>query len=290
MHLENYNDFSTTPRSWCTAGSRHFYISSRGDLSRCAGFWYGHKDILGSVKDQELRRSIFFNKNEYKRCQAPMCTMECDGYSVEQQIEAKTPTLHRGGKLTDYRLAGKDFCTLMIHLTAFCNMKCAYCCAQGWMEAHKGQDMTPEEWKDTATFFTESFDTGMVQVMGGEPTIKKGWQDIVRIFIDAGWRVEILTNMVKDKEIVDFVKSLPPERRYLCFIYVSLHPTQKAFDLKKIMDSFNEMRTLGCSYACSLVLTPENIRITQEMQIREKMESIGVTWFGTVPDYGYAKF
>jgi len=245
---------------------------------------------MGDIKDEAFRQLITANKNDYQRCGSPKCTMECDGYLVEQEIDTVPSLTHRGGKLTDYKLAGNDFCTLMIHLTAFCNMKCSYCSAQGWMEAYKGQDLSLDEWKSAVTFFTKSFGAGMVQVMGGEPTIKKGWEEIVRIFVDAGWQVELLTNLVKDKAVVDFIKSLPQEKRHLCLVYVSIHPTQQAFDPAKLMIAFFQLKSLGANFACSLVRTPENLRIAQEMKLRERVYNMGINWFGTVPDYGFAKF
>jgi len=288
MHLKNYNSFNTTPRLWCTAGRRHFYIGSNGDVARCAGFWYGHKTVLGNINDQNLRSSIISLKDYYQSCDKPKCTMECDGYLVNQVINTTPPTTHLGSKLTDYNIAGRDFCTLMVHLTAICNMKCPYCCAQGWMEAHRGQDISLEDWKDAAIFFTKSFETGFIEVMGGEPTVKKGWEDILRIFIDAGWHIELLTNMAKDKAVVDFIKSLPSEKRHLCLVYISMHPTQKIFNADNLMIALHELNNLKASFACSLVQTPENVRIAKEMDLENRVRNMGIKWFGTVPAYDYA--
>ena len=290
MHLKNFNEYSTVPRSWCSAGRRHFFISSRGDVSRCAGFWYGHKSILGSIKDKDLRASIISDKNEYQACQKPMCVVDCDGYMVEHEILSSPPVVHRGGKLTENNFIGSDFCTLMLHLTALCNMKCPYCCAQGWMEAHKTQDLPLADWLDGVKFFTQTFSRGVAQVMGGEPTVKKGWEEIVLILIEAGWKVELITNMVKDKAVIDLVSSLSPEKRQMCLINISMHPTQKNFDPAKLMVAFFQLKVLKAHFACSLVQTPDNLRLAQEMNLRERVDNMGVPWFGAVPDYGFAKF
>lgn len=289
-HLNDYNSYSNAHRTSCSAGSRHFYIGSRGDVSRCAGYWYGLKDVMGNIKDPEFRSSIFQNQDNWQPCRTPKCTMECDGYLVQQTLATKEPLHHTGSKLIDYDLFKKNYCSLMIHLTANCNMSCSYCCAQGWMKKHQGEDMTSDEWMEAIALFTEHFEAGFVQIMGGEPTIKRGWQQIAHHFIAAGWQIEILTNFAKDREIVDFVNSIPEHQRHQCMIYISLHPTQKAFDDARLMTGLYQLYELRAHFACSLVITEENQRIAQELNLEKRVRNMGVKWFGTVTDFGFTEF
>jgi hypothetical protein len=89
--------------------------------------------------------------------------------------------------------------------------------------------------------------------------------------------------MVKENAVVDFIRSIPDNKRHLCLIYVSMHPTQIAFDINKIMIALHELKQLGSIFACSLVQTPDNMRLAKEMNLQARVEEAGAKWFGSIP-------
>ncbi len=99
-----------------------------------------------------------------------------------------------------------------ILLTNRCNQKCSYCFAKSEMEK-KNKEMSFSDFEKVLDFLGGSREK-KVRLMGGEPTLHPKFKEIVEASLKRGFSVQIFTNGIFDKNILDFLLSKDSRIRY----------------------------------------------------------------------------
>lgn len=268
----NINQFSRIKRTSCTGGSRHFFINSNGDTSRCASFFYNNSIIDGNITDPSFRERIREGKRRTTPCEYGSCISECDGHHTVQIIQNGDELItHKGSSIMKHGMIEKDFCVIQWSFTSHCNYDCPYCCASISMNTYKGKDLNRDQWMDTAIFFTNVFSTGHVAMLGGEPMIHAGFPEVCGYMADSGWKIDVFTNLSLRSKIEDLVKHIDASRRSNVFFIISLHIAQRKFDIEKMIENCKFLRDEGFLYGFGFVETPENVRLSKETKVLERL-------------------
>lgn len=99
-------------------------------------------------------------------------------------------------------------------LTTYCNNNCPYCFAKNKVEIDRdvginSEQITLENARYVAKFFKKHKYMGL---LGGEPTLHPQFGEIVDIFLNEGYRVNIFTNGLFSQKVLDFVRSRPKDK------------------------------------------------------------------------------
>ena len=241
---------------------------------------------MGNIMDPSLRQSITNGKNTFLPCSKGSCFEQCDGYKTVQDIPTTSGTVHHeGNDIASRQMQDKDFCILQIHLTAKCNWKCPYCCADGWMDKHADWNMSESAWENTTIFFTGLYETGFVLLLGGEPTVHPAWSAMTQTFLSAGWQVSLITNFSLTDRIFDMASRLTDAEKSKMLINVSLHPTQwkNGFnDIEKNMKKLKDVHQVP--FAATVVTTEENMSLMHSLEIEPRLRNIGCEWIGHIKE------
>lgn len=270
--MDDFNAYHGMPRLSCTGGHREFFINSNGDISRCASYFYNHGGMLmGNIMNDDMRDRIRSSKESTYVCPHGTCISECDAHHTSQIIMSKDGRLvkHTAERAIAKGLVGKDHCILQTSLTAICNYKCSYCCADKTMKDYAGQDMDSGKWADVARFFVSTFPSGNASILGGEPTVHPGLVDHVSILIQGGWHVDIFTNFSLPERVRQVVEKTGGDR---LFLIISVHPTQRGFSMDKIIDGVKSLADSGLRYGYSFVLTEENKKMDDDLGILRRLK------------------
>ena len=87
-----------------------------------------------------------------------------------------------------------------LELTSRCNLRCVYCSKSFSADEKKRSAYDfPEEWIEPSMRMLHRRGLWKVSVQGiGETTVRKGWQDICRSFLDAGLNLMIISNFGRE--------------------------------------------------------------------------------------------
>ena len=143
----------------------------------------------------------------------------------------------------------------LLFLTSRCNLNCNYCFAE-----HRGEfeDLSVEQWKGIIDELKQR-GTKLVFLMGGEPLLYKGVEEIIEYTKEKGIQCHLTTNGVL---IPQFVKAL----RKVDLLMVSLDGSKKGNDLNRGTGSFEKItRGIGVAKENNIpvrincVLTKNNV-------------------------------
>lgn len=107
-----------------------------------------------------------------------------------------------------------------ILLTTRCNLSCKYCFAQEKMSSTR-LNMPMENVRRVIDFLKHS-QFPIFRVMGGEPTLHPQFNEIVLMALDAGMRVDVLSNATWTESTAALFARIPP--RHLMFLLNIDHP------------------------------------------------------------------
>lgn len=105
-------------------------------------------------------------------------------------------------------------------LTTGCNLRCEYCFAQEKMRG-KSKHMSMQDVRKVIAFLKQS-DYPIFRAMGGEPTLHPRFQDIIRLALQEGMRVDLLSNATWHAGCNDLFARILPNR--LLFLLNIDHP------------------------------------------------------------------
>lgn len=156
-------------------------------------------------------------------------------------------------------------------LTFRCNYRCAYCINKHGDFKHRAE-MTGAEWVEALNRIrVDRHRMVPITFQGGEPTVHKGWLDILQGLKDEHY-VDMLTNFSFDLD--EFIKAVPPERfeRDVPYapIRISYHPSMADYDV--LLDKARKLYRLGYDVGVFVVAHPDfDIEV-----MRWKAEQLGL--------------
>ncbi len=108
-----------------------------------------------------------------------------------------------------------------ILLTTRCNLRCKYCFAQEKLSA-KLKHMSLENVRKAIAFLKRS-EFPLFRVMGGEPTIHPNFIEILRMVLDEGFSIDVLSNATWSEKCGEFFNRIPST--HLRFLLNIDHPS-----------------------------------------------------------------
>ncbi len=137
-------------------------------------------------------------------------------------------------------------------LTLACNLSCHFCINTLTNESTRGRKLlTPAQWIEGLNRI-ESRDIP-ITLCGGEPTTRKGWQDIIN---GVDNKFDILTNLQFDVD--EFIKKVPIKKvtrdAPYAMIRVSYHPTE--MELAPLLEKVKTLQRAGYSIGVWGVMHP----------------------------------
>jgi MoaA/NifB/PqqE/SkfB family radical SAM enzyme len=261
-----------------------FNLMPDGQVTRCCGYWYAKRGVMGNIADEELKSAISASKDDWKPCERSFCTAQCDGYYTEQIIATEDNFHeHIGWDVETLKKRTDDYCILQAHLTAACNFSCSYCCAKDWMNDLSRKDK-PDLMVDAANFFTNTFKTGLVVVMGGEPLVSKLFVPFCSRFLNHKWNIQLVTNMSNPKKVIELCES-SGSNASLMRVQISLHVNEPRFDADAIIDAIRRIRDrFGVQFATTIVGTEDNKTKADKDGLKKRFDEVGVLWYNVL-DY-----
>jgi len=107
-----------------------------------------------------------------------------------------------------------------ILLTTRCNLACSYCFAQEKLSSTRMN--MPMEYVQKVIEFLKRSDFPIFRVMGGEPTLHPQFDEIITTAIQAGLRVDVLSNATWKQSTAALFERIPTQ--YLMFLLNIDHP------------------------------------------------------------------
>ena len=104
---------------------------------------------------------------------------------------------------------GRKFPYLRLSVTDLCNFRCNYCLPDGCYESNHKESLRVDEIRRLTLAFSR-LGVEKVRITGGEPTLRKDFNDIVRVIKDTPSikKVAMTTNGYKmDKQVVSWLES-----------------------------------------------------------------------------------
>ena len=104
--------------------------------------------------------------------------------------------------------------------------------------------------------------------------------------IKNNWSCEILTNFFLAEEIFKLIErlSMINNEEKLLMIYISLHPSSSLFQTEKMLENISILKNrYHINFACSLVSTKENIEISNQNNLENKIKKLNPMWFSYIP-------
>ena len=97
-------------------------------------------------------------------------------------------------------------CCALLEVTERCNLRCRYCFADG---GSRESDLPPEECKEAIRDIVRQCGRPLLQLSGGEPTLRDDLPELVRFAREAGCSyIQVNTNGIRIAEEPDFAKRL----------------------------------------------------------------------------------
>ena len=261
--------FSAKPDGvMCSGGSRYFHLKPNGDMYPCsANGCNGETEfVVGNVKSYE------FEPEDLVPCPRYCCNNQCD----------KLLTIRmEGGKkevgmvlFDDYfkDVKKENICILNIILNNGCNFNCYYCNPQLYRPY---DSINAQDWMHFFKKCSTRFEYGIVQLLGGEPTIYPGFMDLVRFWMDKKWKISIITNMSMSNARFEELLGLTQKFHHHVGFYVSLHPSSDAFDYAKVLDRMTRLHRAGFLVLYSLVMVPTQLYLYDRFKADMDERGIG---------------
>ena len=143
-------------------------------------------------------------------------------------------------------------------------------------------DLPPEQMVDAAGFFTETFPSGLLVSMGGEPLVAKCFVPFMAKFLKGNWNIQLVTNMSRPEKLIELC-ALVPNEAHMMRIQVSLHLGEQKFNAKAILDALIQIRDrFGVQFAATVVGTNENKKLLADSGVRQMFEEAGAMWFNVL--------
>lgn len=151
-------------------------------MSDCAAV--GSEDKMSEKVDKEESVKKEEEKEEEKKEGCEECEEKEEEDYIDEEKEAAKPS----------RFAR----SAALELTAACNHRCIFCSnvwkgVKGIKRPYEHAELTTEQWIRTVDILTE-LGVKDFMITGGEPTLHKGFKDIVKHCISKKCSVDIITN------------------------------------------------------------------------------------------------
>lgn len=281
MSHATFDSLRGISRNGCSGGHRHFNVMPDGAMYRCVELYYsGAGSPVANLSDTPSVEAAFSSK-VFSPCHHGRCFLQCDGQKTEQAIDGKG--YYVGWDVDHLGFRGKDYCILQVHLTSICNWRCEYCCAADWM-ARGTPDLSVETWERTARLLTKHYATGMLLLMGGEPTVHNAWSIVSGILLSSSWHVRVVTNLSLPDRIERFLETVDRQDRGRFLVNVSLHPTQWRDGFDRFEEAIKTITTMGAQVSCTTVDTKENRALLDQMDVENRCKRYPLVWFDYIKD------
>lgn len=286
---EAFDAYAGRPRVRCTGGVRYFNLMPHGGIDRCAELRSAAR--LGNIMDPAVREQIAAHccsPTPGYPCEKPVCTWQCSGCYVEQQME--DGALYTGPYLKSY--VGFNYCMLGWELEERCTGSCVYCCSRIWMQSHaaaRDGRLSASEAQDVCEWFCRQFDGGYCMLLGGEPTLHPALSICASTFCACGWRVDIATNMDRPVVTAGVAQSVDPASRHRLGFVISAHVHRPDFDIRRFLMGIELLRaSMGAQGWLYVVYVdhPANHERLPFDNLRKRALAAGASKVELVRDYG----
>lgn len=209
---------------------------------------------VGHIMDPEFRTRMADGlMQDPWPCSRPICN-HCDAQYVSRKLED-------GRRLTGFirrhfeAMGGRRL--MICHdLTMRCQLHCAYCVRLGKLQADdtQAQELTSGQLAEVGGWLAKAFRPGIIQLMGGEPTLHPGWKAIASCLCQAGWDVWLYTNLVLAADILQFVGELPADAHSQFRVIGSLHAHRPAVCWPEILGLLAAIRSASSVVRIGLMM------------------------------------
>jgi organic radical activating enzyme len=207
-----YADEHTPRWTLCTGGATSLEISPNGFYGRCPKTG-AKREYMGDIRDEGPLK-VFDPERDDLTCTIPCKKMMCFRNNVIRGTDDAdfADKMDQEGLRGNYNPSQRGYHSNIFirwKVTDVCNYTCAYCCDWRTVNA-KGMEATDDEMMAAAGRMVSQFDAISMRLTGGEPSSRRRYVDLMRLFhdnLDRFSDIEIRTNLsyqAKHKEVLNW--------------------------------------------------------------------------------------
>ncbi|HLY07658.1 MAG TPA: radical SAM protein [Rhizomicrobium sp.] len=207
-----YADKHTPKWTYCSGGATSLEITPNGFYGRCSKTGI-RREYMGDIRDEGPLK-VFNPERDDLTCTIPCKKMMCFRNNViratdYQDFAHKVGQQGLRGNYNPTLLGYHSKIFIRWKVTDVCNYTCAYCCDWRTVNA-KGVEVTDDEMMAAAARMVSQFDGISMRLTGGEPSSRKRYVDLMRLFhdnLDRFSDLEIRTNLsfqTKHQEVLSW--------------------------------------------------------------------------------------
>lgn len=172
---------------------------------------------------------------------------------------------------------------VLFSLTSKCNLKCPYCYAVPNREFFSKTDDIPSRMTDLPPYKIYEVAQGLykmgtrfINIVGGEPTLRKDFHEIITHLFKMGFSLDMITNGV-------LLDTCLPSLSYFNRIIISVEGNQEAHDQDRGKGTFDKIicnldliksRGVSSSIKFNMTLTKHNVRdVSDLLQMADKYDA-----------------
>lgn len=208
-----YADRHTPEWTLCSGGATSLEISPNGFYGRCPKTG-ARREYMGDIRDEGPLK-VFDAEHDDLTCTIPCKKMMCFRNNVIRATDYPdfaAQVKEQGGLRGNYNPAQKGYNSKIFirwKITDVCNYTCAYCCDWRTVNA-RGKEVTDDEMMAAAERMVSQFDAISMRLTGGEPSSRRRYVDLMRLFhdnLDRFSDIEVRTNLsfqTKHQEVLSW--------------------------------------------------------------------------------------
>lgn len=207
-----YADEHTPQWTYCSGGTTSLEISPNGFYGRCSKTG-SMRQYLGDVRDEGPLKVLDPERDDLT-CTIPCKKMMCFRNNVIRATDYPdfADKVEKHGLRGNYNPSLQGYNSKVFirwKVTDVCNYTCAYCCDWRTVNA-KGVEVTDDEMMAAAERMVSQFDGISMRLTGGEPSSRRRYVDLMRLFhdnLDRFSDLEIRTNLsfqTKHQEVLNW--------------------------------------------------------------------------------------
>lgn len=167
---------------------------------------------------------------------------------------------------------------IAVELTLKCNMRCIHCGSSAGNIRKK--ELSTVEW---TKFFTDAADLGckVINLLGGEPLVRKEWYEISQNINDLGMRVSLITNGYNiNNETISKLRAINP---YTVAISIDGAKSETHDSIRQVEGSFERCRQAlislrEASIPTTVITTVHKLNFKELPAMRDFLAGKGIAW------------